>query len=94
MNNKVYDMSFAKVYPLLINKAKRKGHERDDVDLITSWLTGYTRQELDDLMNSDISYGDFYTSFPTHWHNFVEIIAPLSPDLIRIFCPAYGRFSV
>lgn len=64
MKNKIYDMPFAKVYPLLINKAKRKGHDRDEVDHITSWLTGYTRQELDDLMNSDISYGDFFLKAP------------------------------
>jgi len=56
-------------------------------DLSEPWLFGHN-------MTINISYGDFYTSFPTHWHNCVEIIAPLSPDLIRIFCPAYGRFSV
>lgn len=56
-------------------------------DLSEPWLFGHN-------MTINISYRDFYTSFPTHWHNFVEIIAPLSPDLIRIFCPAYGRFSV
>lgn len=64
MNNKVYDMSFAKVYPLLINKAKRKGHDRDEVDMITSWLTGYTQQQINELLDSEITYGDFFLQAP------------------------------
>lgn len=64
MNNKVYDMSFAKVYPLLINKAKRKGHDQDEVDLITSWLTGYTQQQINELLDSEITYSDFFLQAP------------------------------
>ena len=64
MNNKVYDMSFAKVYPLLINKAKRKGHDQDEVDMIASWLTGYTQQQINELLDSEITYGDFFLQAP------------------------------
>lgn len=35
-------MSFAKVYPMLIAKAERKGRTRDEVLAVTTWLTGYT----------------------------------------------------
>lgn len=31
-------------------------------------------------MSINVSYGHFYSSFPTHWHNFLEIIAPLSDN--------------
>ena len=41
-NEKVYAMPFAKVYPLLVNKAVRKGRTAAEVDQVTSWLTGYT----------------------------------------------------
>ena len=34
-------MSFAKVYPLLVQKAERKGRTREEVDEVTCWLTGY-----------------------------------------------------
>ena len=40
-NEKVYAMSFAKVYPLLVNKAVRKGRTIDEVDRVIQWLTGY-----------------------------------------------------
>ena len=43
-NEKVFAMSFAKVYPMLIAKAERKGRSRDEVQKVTAWLTGYTNE--------------------------------------------------
>lgn len=63
-NDKVYGMSFAKVYPLLVNKAARKGRAQGEVDEIICWLTGYTEAELEQIKNSDITYGEFFTSAP------------------------------
>ena len=40
---KVYRMSFAKIYPLLVNKAVKKGRTVDEVNAVISWLTGYKR---------------------------------------------------
>ncbi len=40
--NNIYTMSFAKVYPLYINKAERKGRTKTEVDEIIRWLTGYS----------------------------------------------------
>lgn len=59
-NEKVFAMSFAKVYPMLIAKAERKGRTRDEVQKVTAWLTGYSREQLEELMVSDITYGDFF----------------------------------
>ena len=41
-NEKVYAMSFTKVYPMLIAKAEKKDRTKDEVLEVTSWLTGYT----------------------------------------------------
>ena len=43
-NEKVFAMSFTKVYPMLIAKAERKGRTRDEVLAVTAWLTGYSRE--------------------------------------------------
>ena len=59
-NEKIYGMSFAKVYPMLIAKAEKKGRTRAEVDEITCWLTGYSVENLNGLMGSDITYGDFF----------------------------------
>lgn len=63
-NEKVFAMSFSKVYGLLTAKAERKGHSRAEVDEVTSWLTGYTMQQLEALADSEITYGDFFRQAP------------------------------
>ena len=63
-NEKVFAMSFSKVYGLLIAKAERKGRTRAGVEEVTFWLTGYTAQQIDELMDSEISYGDFFRQTP------------------------------
>lgn len=60
----VTQMAFAKVYPLLVNKAERKGRSREEVDQVTAWLTGYTPEDLARLEQSDLSYGDFFRQAP------------------------------
>ena len=60
----VTQMPFAKLYPLLVNKAVKKGRTREEVDQVTAWLTGYTPEDLARLEQSDISYGDFFRNAP------------------------------
>ena len=42
----VTEMAFAKLYPLLVAKAEKKGRTREEVDQVTAWLTGYSSEEL------------------------------------------------
>lgn len=64
-NEKVYAMKFAKVYPMLINKAVRKSRTEEEVYTVTSWLTGYTEEKIRAAMNDEIlSYGDFFRNAP------------------------------
>ena len=61
---KVFRMELRKVYPLLVAKAERKGRSRAEVDEVTCWLTGYNREDLAALVETDISYGDFFLDTP------------------------------
>ena len=63
-NEKIYGMAFGKLYPMLIAKAEKKGRTRAEVDEVTAWLTGYSRERLEELMESDITYGDFFLQAP------------------------------
>lgn len=63
-NDKIYQMPFQKVYECLVNKAKRKGRTREEVDQIILWLTGYSQQELDDFFNLPLTYGEFFRQAP------------------------------
>ncbi len=63
-NEKIYGMAFAKVYPLLIAKAEKKGRTRAEVLQVTAWLTGYTADEIESALMTDITYGDFFRQAP------------------------------
>ena len=59
-------MSFASVYPALLQKAERKGRTRGEVYEVTTWLTGYTDAQLDAMLASDITYGEFLSGSPAY----------------------------
>ena len=63
-NEKVYNMSFAKVFPLLIAKAEKKGRTKAEVVEVTCWLTGYTNQQVEECLKGEIAYGDFFRNAP------------------------------
>lgn len=57
-------MSFAKVYPLLVQKAERKGRTKAEVDEIITWLTGYNNLELNAIIEQDTNYEEFFNNAP------------------------------
>lgn len=60
----VFEIKFAKVYPMLIAKAERKGRTADEVYEVTGWLTGYTKENLLELLQGDSTYGEFLDRAP------------------------------
>lgn len=63
-NEKIFAMQFAKVYPLLIAKAEKKGRTKEEVYEVTTWLTGYTASDLDRFLEDSIPYGEFFEKAP------------------------------
>ena len=63
-NDKIFAIPFAKVFPLLVAKAEKKGRTRAEVYEVTCWLTGYTAGQLDALLKSDSDYGTFLNGMP------------------------------
>lgn len=63
-SEKVYNMSLAKVYPLLVNKAVRKGRTQEEVDEIIAWLTGYNKAGLEKALDTEVSYREFFENAP------------------------------
>lgn len=60
MNEKVFNMKTADVYNALLNKCLRKNKNKEELDEIIIWLTGYSKNQLYELVNSDTSYKDFF----------------------------------
>ena len=61
----VTEMAFAKLYPLLVAKAEKKGRTREEVDQVTAWLTGYSSEELARLEQSDACVADVTDVYAT-----------------------------
>lgn len=63
-HEKVYSMKFAKIYPLLVSKAVKKGRSEAEVQEVICWLTGYGVEAIEELAKQDISYREFFQNAP------------------------------
>ena len=57
-------MTFAKVYPLYVQKAQRKNRTKEEVDQIICWLTGYDRADLRRQIEQEVDLETFYARAP------------------------------
>ena len=62
--HRIYTTSFASVYPHYVAKAERKGRTKAEVDEIICWLTGYSREELEALLETKTDFETFFADAP------------------------------
>lgn len=72
-NTKAYRMSFARVYPLYIQKVERKGRTKADVDVVIFWLTGYDKQTLQQQIDKKNDFETFFAQAPQMNPNISKI---------------------
>jgi len=60
----IYAMSFARVYPLYVAKAEKKGRTKTEVDEIIRWLTGYDQGELEAQLEKQADLQTFFAEAP------------------------------
>lgn len=63
-NHRIYKMAFAKIYPMYVAKAERKGRTGDEVDTIIAWLTGYDKAGIDKAVAEEIDFETFFAHAP------------------------------
>ena len=63
-NHRVFSMKFAKVYPLYVEKARRKNRTQDEVDQILCWLTGYDDAGLRQQLEREHDIETFFAQAP------------------------------
>ena len=61
---RIYTMSFARVYPEYVAKAERKGRTKAEVDTIIRWLTGYSQKQLSAQLKKETNIEAFMTEAP------------------------------
>lgn len=57
-------MLFAKVYPLYVAKAEKKGRTKTEVDEIIRWLTGYSQKGLEAKLKKQANIETFFAEAP------------------------------
>ena len=63
-NTRVFKMPFAKVYPMYIQKAEKKGRTKQEVDEIIFWLTGYDEASLQKQLERNADFETFFGEAP------------------------------
>lgn len=64
MNERVFAMSFASIYPLYVEKVERKGRARTELDQVLSWLTGYDDAGLRRVIADGVDLRTFFAQAP------------------------------
>ena len=67
--HKVFSMAFAKVYPMYVDKAERKGRTKEEVDQVIRWLTGYEQAELEAQIDKNSDFRTFFAEAPAYQTN-------------------------
>lgn len=77
-HSRLYQMTFASIYPLYIQKAERKGRSAAEVDQIIFWLTGYDAGGLKEHIDRGSDLEHFFSNAP-NWN-------PLSDKITGVIC--------
>ena len=62
--HRIFTTSFASVYPLYVAKAERKGHTKDEVDQVITWLTGYDDAAIERVLADGTDFETFFADAP------------------------------
>lgn len=62
--HRIFTTPFAKVYPMYVQKAERKGRTKEEVDQIICWLTGYDQAGLEQQIEQENDFETFFDQAP------------------------------
>jgi len=71
--HRIFTTEFAKVYPMYVQKAERKGRTNAEVDEIICWLTGYTQAGLESQIRQRTDIETFFAGAPA-FHPHASLI--------------------
>lgn len=72
-NHGIFTTSFASVYPHYVNKAEKKGRTKEEVDTIICWLTGYNKEQLQQILDNKTTFEIFFEEAPQLNENVTKI---------------------
>jgi len=60
----IHEHTFASIYPLYIAKVERKNRTQEELDQVLSWLTGFSKEELDEQIAKENNLQQFFEQAP------------------------------
>jgi hypothetical protein len=60
-DERIANLKFASVYPLYVAKVEKKGRTVDELHEVINWLTGFSDAKLKVLIESDLTFRQFFT---------------------------------
>lgn len=64
MTHKIFDMPFARIYPLYVAKVTKKGRSVEELNELIFWLTGHNEDSIKMVIDQNISNQDFFHHAP------------------------------
>ena len=61
---RIFTTAFARVYPLYVQKAEKKGRTKQEVDDVIAWLTGYRGEHLQRVIDEEVDFEAFFAQAP------------------------------
>ncbi|MBW8241591.1 DUF2200 domain-containing protein [Muricauda oceani] len=61
-NQRVAKITFASVYPHYITKVVKKGRTVEELDQVISWLTGFDKKKMEELIAEKATFEHFFHS--------------------------------
>jgi hypothetical protein len=62
--HRIYTMTVSSVWPHYIAKVEKKGRTQAELEQVTLWLTGYTSQQLQTLLQNGTDFETFFAQAP------------------------------
>lgn len=63
-NTRIFQTSFASVYPHYIQKVEKKGRNREELHTIIFWLTGYDETTFQKQLDTKADFETFFAEAP------------------------------
>ncbi|WP_026951292.1 DUF2200 domain-containing protein [Algoriphagus mannitolivorans] len=65
-DQRIADMSFGSVYPHYVAKVEKKGRTVDELHEVITWLTGFSAQDLEKLIQEKATFSQFFEKANLH----------------------------
>ena len=65
-DERVRTMKFHGVYPHYVNKVVKKGRTEEELHQVIKWLTGFSKSDLDAMMEEQVTFEEFFDRATLH----------------------------